>query len=262
MFVSPELPRAFWPKEMLARENKRPPLIETGEYVTAIEPGVIDAPVMAPVRKGPIPAPVEGRYTPGPGHSIIRGGFTWRNAQVLPGSYWNLDGSLNKYVQGGLLIQTQAEVNVKVPWPEAKTNTDPNPVITGENDRLNAEVENLAAGNKMLVAQLNELREQMRGRERMISELTDRAAHWEREANKLQELIQVMEGGDPGTKPGAEVASGAGAEDFLSPHGPPPRPGLVYEEASGSWIDPVITAPVRVPGSTPAQNPTIETVEK
>ena len=260
---------------MLAEERKRPPLIQTGEHVTAIEPGIVDTAPVVP-RKVILPAPVEGRYTPGSGHSIIRGGFTWRNGQVLPGSYWNLDGSLHKYVQGGLLVQTQAEVNVKVPWPEAKTNTDPNPVITSENDRLNAEVENLASGNRMLVAQINELRDQMKGRESLIAELTDRASHWESEAKKLQELVRVMEGGEAKTAESSATSPSSGDEGrfhtgenaIVEGPGEPPKPGLVWEAETGSWIDPEVapTVPVKTTrrnrGSTPPQNPRVEEVEK
>jgi hypothetical protein len=268
MIVSPELPRAFWPKSLLDKERQRPPLIETGEFVTAMEPGLVDMPAPPPVRKGRIPAPIEGRYTPGPSFSaggLVRGGFVWRHGQILPGSYWNLDGSLDKLVQGGILVQTQGEVNVRVPWPEAKTTTDPNPVITSENDRLNAEVERLAADNRMLVAQLNDRDGQIQGRERMIAELTNKVIHWEGEAKKAQELIAVMEGGEsprPTGTPSEEIVPEWAPA--LKDHGEPPRPGLVYEEETGSWIDPIVAPaiPPRLKGSTPIQNPTVEEVDK
>ena len=145
------------------------------------------APTSAPSKRV---ANVAANHEVGAGFVVLIQGKTYREGNVLHGWYCDLDGGLQGKVAQGALVETSKMVNVECKAPPAKTTTDPVPYIANENIRLTAEVESLAAGNRMLVAQMEDLKSRDEGRIRALAELTDQVAHWRKIAEEKEQQLK------------------------------------------------------------------------
>lgn len=128
-----------------------------------------------------------------PGESLFFRGKMYRHPDILWGLHIDTYTNLATCVSRGVVKKTLKPRTVQFDVPQPKTETDPAPLMGMEINRLQSENDNLAAGNKSLVAQLNELKAQSDGRIRALGELTDKAAHWQATAELGQARIAELE---------------------------------------------------------------------
>lgn len=128
-----------------------------------------------------------------PGESLLFRGKMYRSPDILWGLHIDTFTNLATCVNRGVVKKTLKPRTVQFEAPTPKTETDPAPLMGMEINRLQAENDNLAAGNKSLVAQLNELKAQSDGRIRALGELTDKAAQWQFHAEKGELRVAELE---------------------------------------------------------------------
>lgn len=137
-----------------------------------------------------VQANIASNYAIGAGHTVLIRGQMYRGDDVLPGWYCDLDGGLQGKINNGALVETKNPTNKKLVAPAPKTEVDPVPALANENIRLTAELENAVQGNKMLFAQLEELKSQDEGRIRAMAELSDKVEYWRKIAEDREQQLR------------------------------------------------------------------------
>lgn len=133
------------------------------------------------------------RFKVGESHTFLMLGKPYREGAILPGWFCNQHGSLKQLVAKGVLQPTLEPLNTTVSAPAPKTETDKAPIMANELNRLQQENDQIAAGNRDLLAQYNDLKSAHDGRIETLAKQSDEIVSWQNECKKLTARIAELE---------------------------------------------------------------------